>query len=310
MSIRLPRWRNLAISFNVKSLSEIDTIKTGSIATALELVEACLRDANAGMTNHGELRNEARAVLRVAANINDAQIFGDSGELIDESRWERLQAVVRRRCAGEPLAYIEGIRGFHKLDLQVNRDVLVPRPETELIVDSLLELAPATEFSMLDAGTGSGAIALAVANERPDAHVVATDISPAALQVAQRNGSAHNLTIEWIESDWYAKLTGRRFDFICSNPPYICRNDPHFSQLRHEPTIALDGGSDGLDAVRQVLHGCPEHLNHGGRLLLEHGHDQATQVASIATDTSLQRVDLLRDLGGHERVSVFQLRQT
>lgn len=278
-----------------------------TLADALQYVEDCLQPRLAWeISGRSELRGEARALLKAAAHVSDAEIIGHADTKLDAQAWERVRSIAQRRSQGEPLAYIEGRRGFHAIELQVDSNVLIPRPETELVVDAVLERATDAAFSVADVGTGSGAIALALANARSDASVVGIDISPAALAVARTNGDSLGLKVEWIESDWFDGVAGRRFDFICCNPPYVCSRDPHLNALSFEPLLALDGGGDGLDAIRLVLGSSAEHLKLSGSVLLEHGYDQAEEAARIAAAAGLSRVDTLRDLGGHERVSIFR----
>src|SRR5690606_17782869 len=197
-----------------------------------------------------------------------------------------FRALVARREAGEPVAYLVGRRGFWTLDLAVTPDTLIPRPETELLVEqALARIAPGVPARVADLGTGSGAIALAIASERPLARVVATDRSEAALAVARANASTHGLhgRVEFRAGDWFAPVAGERFDLVASNPPYIADGDPHLGQgdLRHEPASALSSGADGLDAIRVLVASAPVHLVPGGWLLLEHGFDQARAVRSL-----------------------------
>lgn len=282
---------------------------TGTIAAALAYAEAQLQRGAAAFDAPDELRSEAHALLRFAAGLSAARIFADPQHVLDAAAWARLRQAVQRRSAGEPLAYIEGMRGFHAIELAVDSNVLVPRPETELIVDAVLERAPTSDFALVDLGTGSGAIALAVAHARAKARVVGVDRSAAALEVARGNAERLGLNVEWIESDWFAALGDRRFDFICCNPPYIRSSDPHLAQLRHEPLRALDGGADGLADIRRVFAGAAQHLRPGGSLLLEHGFDQAAEVAVIAAAAGMQRAQSLRDLAGHERAGLFTVGQ-
>ncbi len=284
----------------------MNAVESATLADALQYTEDRLhRRLAAQFAGPGELRSEARAVLAVAAGISSAMLYCAPDTVLDARAWERLRTIVQRRCDGEPLAYIEGVRGFHAIELQVDRHVLVPRPETELIVEAVIERAPSTEFAVADLGTGSGAIALALAHACRNARVVGVDISTAALDIARANGRRLALDVEWIASDWLEGLGGRRFEFICCNPPYIRSRDPHLEQLRHEPQIALDGGEDGLASIRRVIAACGTHLSPGGRLLLEHGFDQAAAVAQLGRAAGLQRAEILRDLAGHERVSIF-----
>ena len=219
---------------------------------------------------------------------------------------QRFAADCARRAAGEPLAYLLGEREFHGLMLQVGPAVLVPRPDTETLVDWALELladAPGTAPAMADLGTGSGAIALALKHARPDARVCAVEISPAALAVARANGQRLGLDVQWLAGSWWQPLQGRRFDLVSSNPPYIAAGDPHLPALRHEPLQALSPGGDGLSDLRHIVQAAPLHLQPGGWLLLEHGHDQAEAVRALLLQAGLTQVTTRRDLAGRPRCS-------
>jgi release factor glutamine methyltransferase len=211
----------------------------------------------------------------------------------------------QRRADGEPLAYLVGQAGFHGLMLQVTPDVLVPRPDTETLVDWALDLLPtlrAAPPQVADLGTGSGAIALAVAHRHPAAQVLATDLSPSALAVAQANARTLGLALRWAQGAWWQAVpAGARFHLVLSNPPYIAGADPHLPALRHEPRLALTPGGDGLDALRQIIAGAPGHLDPGGWLLLEHGWDQADAVAALLAAAGFQAIAHRVDLGGHPR---------
>ncbi len=207
-----------------------------------------------------------------------------------------------RRTAGEPLAYITGHKEFYGLDLQVDARVLVPRPDTETLVDWALELlanAP-TATRVLDVGTGSGAIALALKSARPDWHVVAVDNSAAALDVAKTNARRLQLDITCVQASWLQGLRGD-FALIVSNPPYIAERDTHLQTLQHEPLAALVAGTDGLDALRNIASTAPRYLQPDGWLLLEHGYDQAKAVQTLLKAAGLQAVQSRRDLAGIER---------
>jgi release factor glutamine methyltransferase len=210
----------------------------------------------------------------------------------------------RRRAAGEPLAYLVGERGFHGLVLEVTPAVLVPRPDTETLVDWALErLQPLGGAPrVLDLGTGSGAIALAVAHAHPAARVTGTDLSAAALAVAQANAQRLGLAAGWAQGAWWQAVeAGARFDLVLSNPPYIAADDPHLAALHHEPLLALSPGGDGLDALRQVIAGAPAHLVPDGWLLLEHGWDQADAVTGMLRRSGFQAIETRLDLGGRAR---------
>lgn len=214
----------------------------------------------------------------------------------------RCAALLGRRAAGEPLAYLLGEKEFHGLSLAVTPDVLVPRPDTETLVDWALERLPdGRAAAVLDLGTGSGAVALAIAHRRPAARLTAVDASTAALAVAAANGRRLGLAVDWRLGDWFMPLGGQRFDLVVGNPPYIAESDPHLDALQHEPPSALVAGADGLDAIRRIVAAAPAHLHGGGWLLLEHGHDQATAVAALLATTGFVAIDHRHDLAGHAR---------
>lgn len=218
----------------------------------------------------------------------------------------RFDADLHRRADGVPLAYLLGEREFHGLVLQVGPDVLDPRPDTETLVDWALEVLPSLPTkapTVLDLGTGSGAIALAVARRRPAAHVTATDLSPAALAVAQANARRLGLDVAFAQGAWWAAVPGLRFDLVLSNPPYIAGDDPHLPALRHEPRLALTPGGDGLVAIREIVAGAPQAMNEDGWLLIEHGWDQATAVRALLQIAGFDAVQSRHDLAGHERCS-------
>ena len=216
-----------------------------------------------------------------------------------------LERQLTQRADGVPLAYIVGTKEFHGLQLAVTPDTLVPRPDTETLVDWALELlAPMTgQPRVVDLGTGSGAIALAIKHRHPQALVEAVDLSPGALAVAQANAQRLALEVRFHEGDWWQPLQGRRYDLIVSNPPYIAGADPHLPTLRHEPLTALTPGGDGLSALTAIIDGAPDHLNAGGWLLLEHGYDQAAPVAQGLRARGFSELKLRHDLGGQPRVS-------
>lgn len=236
-----------------------------------------------------------------------AWLFAHGEQATPADAAARFDALVERRAAGEPIAYLTGRRGFWTLDLQVGPDTLIPRPETELLVEQALARLPADGPARIaDLGTGSGAVGLAIATERPAASVLATDVSDAALAVARANAAAAGLeNIEFRQGDWWAPLQGERFDLLASNPPYVAEEDPHLEQgdLRFEPTLALVSGYDGLDAIRLLAAGAPVHLNPGGWLLLEHGLDQGPAVRALLRDAGLVQVGTARDLEQRDRVT-------
>ena len=225
---------------------------------------------------------------------------------LDAVQQAAVQAALTRRAAGEPLAYLVGEKEFHGLVLQVNPDVLVPRPDTEVLVGWAIELLAsewggAAPARVVDLGTGSGAIALAVKHAHPNANVLATDISPAALAVAQGNADRLGLDLQLHEGAWWAAVGDQRFHLALSNPPYIVGGDPHLEALQHEPMLALTPGGDGLGALRLIVAGAGEHLEPGGWLLLEHGYDQAEAVSSLLLEHGFASIQTRHDLGGQTR---------
>ena len=256
--------------------------------------------------------DDARCLLAHAAGQTPAWLYAHGDEPADAALAERFSSLVERRLAGEPVAYLTGRRGFWSFELDVTADTLIPRPETERLVELALERLPQTgDLRLADLGTGSGAIALALARERPQARVVATDRSDAALAVASRNADALGLTnVEFRSGDWCAPLATERFHLIASNPPYIADDDPHLRQgdLRFEPTTALTPGGDGLDAIRQIVAQAGDHLLPGGWLLLEHGHDQGDAVRDVLAASGFVEVGTAQDLEQRDRVSMGRWR--
>lgn len=216
-----------------------------------------------------------------------------------------LLAQCARRAAGEPVAYLVGYKEFFGLSLAVDARVLVPRPDTETLVEWALDLLPRPDARVLDLGTGSGAIALALKHERPAIDMYAVDASADALAVAQANADCLGLSVTFVQSDWLAQVQGR-FDLIVSNPPYIALGDAHLLALSHEPDSALTSGIDGLDAIRQIVRESQPHLQPGAWLVLEHGHDQAPAVRQLLTAAGFGQVQSRRDLAGIERCSAGQ----
>lgn len=227
---------------------------------------------------------------------------------IPPSEVERFEALVARRCLGEPIAYLLGHREFWSLTLAVTPETLIPRPDTEQLVEAALEKIPGSErCRIVDLGCGSGAIALALASERPFAEVTAIDASPGALRVATDNARINSIdNVVFLESDWWSGLGQQRFDIVVSNPPYIRVDDPHLERgdLRFEPREALVAGDDGLDAYRDILTGLDQHLEPGGWLLLEHGHDQADALAELLANQGLEDIRCIQDLGSNDRVTL------
>lgn len=257
-------------------------------------------------------RLDAQLLVGHALGRPRAWLLAHGDAALDASRAARLADWIDRRASGEPLAYLVGAKEFHGLTLQVDARVLVPRPETELLVDWAIELLRGDLSGLprpvvVDLGTGSGAIALAVKQAHGAAEVQAVDQSAAALDVARRNAAALGADIGFAEGSWWQPCAGRRFDLALANPPYIAGGDPHLHALRHEPVGALSPGATGLEALEAIVAAAPAHLNTGGWLLLEHGFDQADAVAQLLSVRGLHHVETRRDLAGHARCSGARL---
>ncbi|MFL6592725.1 MAG: peptide chain release factor N(5)-glutamine methyltransferase [Luteimonas sp.] len=251
---------------------------------------------------------DAQWLLAHALGKPRSWLYAHADDCLDAQTSACFAALVERRHQGEPVAYLTGRRGFWKFELQVTPDTLIPRPETELLVERALDLLPRDAASRIaDLGTGTGAVALALAFERPRAQVLATDASARALEVARGNARALRLgNIAFATGDWLAALGDARFDLIASNPPYIATGDPHLGDgdLRFEPTSALASGADGLDAIRRIARDAARHLKPGGWLLLEHGFDQGEPVRALLAHAGFHQVRTERDLEGRERVTI------
>lgn len=257
-----------------------------------------------------EARRESELLLGHALQRDRAWLFAHARERVDAAASARFADLVAQRRRGVPVAYLLGHWGFWTLDLQVNAATLIPRAETERLVEAALErLPPERTLRVADLGTGSGAIALALARERPLAHVVATDASTDALAVARTNADRNRIgNVEFRHGHWYAPLAGERYDLIASNPPYLAEDDPHAGQgdLRFEPRAALTSGADGLDAIRQLVGGAQDHLRPAGWIVLEHGHTQGEAVRRLMQRAGLRAVQTLQDLEARERVTLGQ----
>jgi release factor glutamine methyltransferase len=247
---------------------------------------------------------ENRILLCHALQLPRVALITQSERALTAEETARLEALVQRRLQGEPIAYIVGEREFFGLPFKVSPAVLIPRPDTELIVELALERLP-PQGRLLDMGTGSGAIAVAVAHTRKDAEVTALDVSEDALTIARANAGANGARVRFLRSDWFAALAGESFAVIASNPPYIAAGDRHLGEgdLRFEPADALTDHADGLSDLRHIIDGAPAHLLPGGWLLLEHGYDQAQAVRGLLQARGLQEVQSWCDLAGIERVS-------
>lgn len=233
-----------------------------------------------------------------------AWLIAHDDHVMSPTQWQHFEHLVRVRVQGQPLAYLVGQKEFFGLQLAVSPAVLVPRPDTETLVQwalDLLQHAPNAPSTVLDLGTGSGAIALAIKANVPSAQVTALDSSEQALAVAQHNGAQLGLAVQWLHSNWLQALGQQRFSMMVSNPPYIELNDPHMAQLQFEPKSALTSGTDGLDDIRHITQAAAQHLQRGAWLLLEHGWNQSKVVAQLLQLAGFTNVQHRHDLGGHIR---------
>ena len=274
----------------------------------MTIIASLLR--NAQLPDSPTERLDAELLLAAALGKSRSFLHTWPERIVSSEAAQVFADYLARRRDGEPVAYILGQQGFWKLDLEVAPDTLIPRPDTELLVETALELQAGGPARLLDLGTGTGAIALALASERPVWQVVAVDRIDAAVALAERNRQRLQLSnVEVRKSHWFDALAGECFGMILSNPPYIRAADPHLvaGDVRFEPSSALVAGDDGLDDLRVIIAQAPEHLVEGGWLLLEHGYDQADAVRELLSQQGFTEVASRRDLGGHERISLGRL---
>ena len=253
-----------------------------------------------------EARPEAQILFGHAMGVSRAWLAAHRDEAADPSVVNSFRELVRRRQAGEPVAYLVGTREFYGLEFRVTPDVLIPRADTETLVDAALEkLVEGAQPDVLDLGTGSGCVALAIAHERRAAHVTAVDVSAAALTVARENAASIGVNAEFVQGAWFEQLAGRRFDLIVSNPPYVAAGDPHLRQgdLRFEPATALASGKDGLADIRIIVADAPAYLREGGWLLFEHGYGQADACRDLLFNAGFGEAISRADIAGSPRVA-------
>jgi len=255
---------------------------------------------------------EARALLRHVLGCDDRYLIMHAEQVLTAGQRQAFDALAARRRSGEPIAYLTGGREFYGLEFKVTPAVLIPRPETERLVELVLDRVPAqSEARVLDLGTGSGCVAIAIAQERPRARIIAVDAAAEAVALARENAERHgarNLSI--VHGDWFAAVPGERFDVIAANPPYVAADDPHLAadELRFEPQSALIAGPEGTECIAAIVAAAPDHLNPGAWLLFEHGHDQGARARALLAAAGLTRqLSTWRDLAGIERVSGAQL---
>lgn len=257
--------------------------------------------------DHAEANLEANLLLQHVLHVNRAWVITHDRDVLNADQQAEFQLLLKRRLDGEPIAYIVGFREFYGLQLKVSPVTLIPRPDTETLVDAALEKIPLDKVShILDLGTGTGAVALAIAKHRNNCEVTAVDQSSDALSVTLENAQSLKLNnLRLIESNWFSELQGERFDLIVSNPPYIAQDDEHLKQgdLRFEPISALASGVDGLDDIRKIVQDAPDYLKTNGWLMLEHGFDQAEAVAALLSARGFNQIDHAKDIAGTLRVT-------
>lgn len=256
---------------------------------------------------HSEASLEVNLLLQHLLKVNRAWLISHDRDVLTDDQQQDFYAVLQRRLSGEPIAYILGFREFYGLPLKVTPATLIPRPDTETLVEAAFQKIPVDKpLHILDLGTGSGAVALAIAKHRPTCHVIGLDASAEALAVAIENAQKLDLkNVRFIKSNWFSDLAAERFNLIVSNPPYIAEGDCHLTQgdLRFEPRSALVSGLDGLDDIRRIIQDAPNYLKPNGWLMLEHGYDQAQSVASLLKEHGFSQIDHTQDLAGTLRVT-------
>lgn len=271
----------------------------------MTIIASLLRESQ--LPDSPTARLDVELLLAAALGKNRSFLRTWPERIVGTEAAARFAGYLQRRRQGEPVAYILGQQGFWSLDLEVAPHTLIPRPDTELLVELALRCLPQEQARVLDLGTGTGAIALALGRERTGWQVMAVDRVAEAVALAERNRARLGLgNVQVRESHWFSALQGQRFDLILSNPPYIRSHDPHLSEgdVRFEPASALVSGIDGLDDIRHIVAHAPEYLNTGGWLLLEHGYDQAAQVRALLEAEGFEQVESCTDLGGHERATL------
>ncbi len=277
------------------------TVRSTWVAAQQRLIQQLALEAS-------DAKFEAQLLLQHTLEVNRAWLLAHEHDTLPSKTDADFEALLTRRLLGEPVAYILGCREFYGLNLTVTPDTLIPRPDTETLVEAALEKTPAdANYTILDLGTGTGAVALAIAKHRPHAEVTAVDASHAALRIAEHNAKQLGLAhVHFTLSHWFSAVEGERFNLIASNPPYIEQHDPHLSQgdLRFEPMSALASGADGLDDIREIIAHSLVHLLPQGWLMLEHGYNQAQLVADLMAEGGLIDIKTIQDLGGNDRVTI------
>ena len=270
-----------------------------------------LQEAVRSLTLHSDTPYlDASLLLAEVLNMDRLSLLVSQAKQLSSKEMTRFKQIIKLRAKGMPVAYLTGKKAFWSLDLKVNLDTLIPRPETEILVEAALGLfSNRDEIVVADLGTGSGAIALALALERPAWKITGVDISQAALEIASQNALAHGIqNVLFKKSNWFGKLKAERFDLIVSNPPYLSEKDPHLNtDIRYEPRDALVSGKSGLESITRLILQSKKHLNAGGWLILEHGYEQGPRVRDIFESQDYSNIYSLEDLSNQERVSLAQI---
>lgn len=283
-------------------------------ATNTPTIKQCLNNAQSKLSSFdsesdtGAAKLEAEVLLAFALNKSRSHLYTWPEQVLDDSQLEQFNSLVERRYRGEPIAYITGVREFWGLPITVTPDTLIPRPETEHLVEIALQNIPEDQACFVaDLGTGSGAIALAIASERSNASIEASDVSEAAIAVAKINQAQLNLpNISFKLGRWFEAFTTQKFNIIVSNPPYVAEQDPHLERgdLRFEPVTALSSGADGLEDIKIIIEQARDYLTEGAYLLLEHGFNQADDIIDLFENSGYSDVQCFRDYGERERATI------
>ena len=277
-------------------------------------ISALLEQGQQALNNSESASLDAQILLCKVLKVDRSYLYRSPEKTVPHEIQEQFLSCLEQRRRGIPVSHLTGHREFWSLDLKVNEHTLIPRPETEQLVEAALDIIRTHDVSrILDLGTGSGAIAIAIATELSKmqrvSQITATDISDLALTVAQENIQRHNLkNIRLIQGDWYQSVVGQSFDLIVSNPPYIASQHPCLqeSDVQHEPLLALSSGMDGLDAIHILITHAPDHLNHKGWLIFEHGYDQKIAAQQLLNNIGFQNICTLNDFAGHDRITLGQ----
>ena len=271
-------------------------------------VTELLQKAEQIINSSESARLDAEILFCEVMQFNRSRIYSHPEQIVPADKSTLFQSLIEQRQQGRPIAHLTGKKEFWSLELAINKDTLIPRPETELLVETALQMIPDdTIFNILDLGTGSGAIAIALASERPDCNIVATDINTNALIMAKKNATTHQLeNIQFYLSNWYQNIPSQEFDLIVSNPPYIRQDDEHLSQgdVRFEPELALVAGADGMQAINIILGNAKQYLASNAYLLIEHGYDQKQSVHEVFLKYDFRQPKTYQDLSGQDRITM------